>query len=62
MAGSSTWTWYGVSYPISGITTGAWTTFTVTIPSGAGTVQAVGVEFNTNASWTGSVYIDSVSW
>ena len=49
--------WYG-SY-----TANAWNTITVTVPSNATTpLKQLGLKFTTNAAWTGTCYIDSVSW
>jgi hypothetical protein len=41
----------------------AWNTLTVTVPSNAVMpLYQLGIQFNTTAAWTGTVYIDSVSW
>ncbi len=48
---------------ISQLSTNAWNTITVTVPSNAVTpLYQLGVQFNTNATWTGTCYIDAVSW
>jgi hypothetical protein len=59
---SDSWTWLGAWTETSKLTPGTWTTFTLTLPANPGTVQSIGVEFTTNASWTGSVYVDSVQY
>ena len=53
------WTssWYG------SLTANAWNTITLTVPSAATTpLKLVGIRFTTSAAWTGTCYIDSVSW
>jgi hypothetical protein len=53
------WTssWYG------SFTANAWNTITLTVPTNAVTpLNALGVQFITSAGWTGTCYIDSVSW
>jgi hypothetical protein len=57
------WTWTGNWQPIGNLKTGAWNTLTVTVPSNAVTpLFRLGVEFTTNAAWTGTCYVDSISW
>jgi hypothetical protein len=53
----------GTFEPIGNLTVGAWNTITVQVPNNAVTpLDRLGVEFVTNAMWTGTVYIDSVGW
>lgn len=57
------WTWTGNWKAIGSLTAGAWNTIQVTVPSNAVTqLYEMGVEFATSAAWTGSCYIDSISW
>jgi hypothetical protein len=57
------WTWTGNWQPIGNLTAGAWNTLTVTVPSNAVTpLYQLGVQFSTNAAWTGTCYVDTVSW
>ena len=54
-----TWTssWYG------SFTANAWNTLTLSVPANAAMpLQALGVQFFTSAGWTGTCYIDSVSF
>ncbi len=54
-----TWTssWYG------SFTANAWNTLTLTVPTNAVTpLNALGIQFITSGAWTGTCYIDSVSW
>ncbi len=45
------------------LTAGAWNTITLTVPPTATSpLQVLGVQFTTNAAWTGTCYVDSVSW
>ncbi len=55
------WTWTSSWYP--SLTANAWNTITVTVPTNAASpLQALGVQFITSAGWTGTCYIDSVSY
>ncbi len=57
------WTWTGNWQAIGSLHTGAWNTLTVTVPSNAVIPLAqLGVAITTDATWTGTLYIDSVSW
>ena len=57
------WTWTGNWRPISSLTAGAWNTILVTVPSNAVVpLWEMGVEFTTNAAWTGACYVDSIAW
>ena len=49
--------WYG------SFTANAWNTLTLTVPTNAATpLQNLGIQFITSAGWTGTCYIDSVSF
>lgn len=49
--------WYG------GFTDNAWNTLTVTVPPTATTpLQRLNLKFTTNAGWTNTCYVDSISW
>jgi len=49
--------WYG------NLTANAWNTITLTVPSGHTTpLKQLGLRLSTNAAWSGTSYIDSVSW
>jgi hypothetical protein len=49
--------WYG------SFTANSWNTLTLTVPTNAATpLSAIGVQFFTSAGWTGTCYIDSVSF
>jgi hypothetical protein len=56
------WAWTGNWRAISALTTNAWNTITVTVPSNAAALAELGVSFTTNGTWTGTVFIDSVTW
>ena len=57
------WLWTGAYRSIGQLTTNAWNTITVTVPSNAATpLYQLGVQFSTSSSWTGSCYIDAVGW
>jgi aryl-phospho-beta-D-glucosidase BglC (GH1 family) len=60
-AGSYAWT--GNWQAIGSLQTNAWNTLTVTVPSNAATpLNSLGVQFSSSGAWTGTCYIDSVSW
>jgi len=57
------WTWTGSWVGIGSLATNSWNTITVTVPSNAVTpLYQLGVQFTTGGTWTGTYYIDSVSW
>ena len=57
------WAWTGAWTASSSLLTNQWNTITVRVPTNAVTPLAeLGVEFTTNATWTGSTYIDAVTW
>ncbi|MFL5305655.1 MAG: hypothetical protein ACJ8F1_10590 [Polyangia bacterium] len=57
------WTWTGNWQAIGSLHSGEWNTLTVTVPTNAVTpLDQLGVAITTDATWTGTLYIDSVSW
>ncbi len=55
------WAWTSGWYP--SLTMNAWNTVTLTAPTNAASpLQALGLQFITSAGWTGTCYIDSVSF
>lgn len=55
------WTWTSGWYP--SLTANAWNTIAVTVPTNAvSPLQSLGIQFITSAGWTGTCYIDSVSF
>jgi hypothetical protein len=60
---SGGWTFTADYQPIANLTTNAWNTLTVTVPSNAVLpIDNMGVQFGTGATWSGTVYVDSISW
>jgi hypothetical protein len=59
---SGNWTWTGNWQSSSAIHFGAWTTLTVAVPSNATALSSLGVQVSTSSTWTGTVYVDSISW
>ena len=60
---SGNWSWTGNWQAIGSLKTNAWNTLTVTVPSNAATpLLSLGVQFSTSGAWSGTCYIDSVSW
>ncbi|HXI70615.1 MAG TPA: cellulase family glycosylhydrolase [Verrucomicrobiae bacterium] len=55
------WAWTASWYP--SLTTNAWNTITLTVPTNVvSPAQSLGIQFITSAGWTGTCYIDSVSF
>ncbi|WP_158409275.1 glycoside hydrolase family 44 protein [Fimbriimonas ginsengisoli] len=60
-SGNNTFT--GTIKTLAQLTAGAWNTITVTVPANAKTPLAkLGVQFVTSATWTGTCYVDAISW
>jgi hypothetical protein len=59
---SGNWTWTGNWKATSSLTANAWNTITVTVPTNAATLSELGVEFTTDATWSGTAYIDAITW
>lgn len=60
---SAGWAWTGNWTPASSLTSSAWNTLTLNVPSNALTpLYRLGIEFTTSATYTGTVYIDGISW
>jgi hypothetical protein len=59
---SGNWTWTGNWQAASSLKTNAWNTLQVTVPANAAPLFQLGVQVATGASWTGTIYVDSVSW
>jgi len=57
------WTWTGNWRAVSSLTAGGWNAIPVTVPAGAATpLYELGVQFTTQARWSGTAYVDSVRW
>jgi endoglucanase len=55
------WTWTSSWYP--NLVSNAWNTVTLTVPTNAVIpLQSLGIQFITSAGWTGTCYLDSVSF
>ncbi|MEO8616839.1 MAG: LamG-like jellyroll fold domain-containing protein [Luteolibacter sp.] len=55
------WAWNSSYY--GSLTANAWNTLTLTVPSTATTpLKLLGLQIRTSAAWSGTCYIDSVSW
>ena len=55
-----TWTWGDYNGSLTG---NAWNTVTVTVPANAvSPFHYLNLQFNASATWTGTCYLDSVSW
>jgi hypothetical protein len=60
---ASGWRYTGRWTAISNLKTGTWNTVTVTLPSTSTTpLHQLGVEFTTSGTWTGTVFLDGISW
>jgi hypothetical protein len=57
------WAWTGNWRSTSALVAGQWNTIQVTVPSTAAVPLAeLGVQITTGGTWTGAVYVDSVTW
>jgi hypothetical protein len=57
------WKWAGSWVAATSLKSGAWNAVSLQVPAGAvSPFQELGLEIFTEASWKGSVYVDSVSW
>ena len=56
------WRWTGSYRALSSLKQGEWNTITVTVPSNAALLASLGVQITTSGTYTGTVYIDSVSF
>jgi hypothetical protein len=57
------WKWSGAWTAATSLKAGTWNTVTLPVPAGAvSPFQELGLEIFTEASWKGSIYVDSVSW
>jgi hypothetical protein len=56
------WTWTGAYRASSQLTMNAWNTIAVTVPSSAAPLHELGVQFITNATWSGTAHVDAVTW
>lgn len=57
------WTWTGNYQTVGNLHTNAWNSLTLTVPSNAAMpLQQLGVQFFTGATWSGTCYVDSISW
>jgi hypothetical protein len=55
--------WNATSGNNASLAANAWNTFTLTVPQTAVTpFQNLAIQFNTSAGWTGTCYVDSISW
>ena len=55
------WVWTSTYY--GSFTANAWNTLTYTVPANAVSPFAyLNLQFNTSAAWTGTCYVDSISW
>jgi len=59
---SGNWRWTGTHKSIPPLAVGAWNSIPVTVPADAQPLDSLGVEFTTNAAWTGTAYVDAVEW
>ena len=56
------WTWTGNWQAVTSLKAGAWNTLTVQVPPNAAALAELGVQLSTKAAWTGTAYVDAVSW
>jgi len=57
------WLWTGSWVGAASLNAGNWSTITVQVPAnGASPLHQLGLELFTDAAWSGTVHVDSVSW
>jgi hypothetical protein len=57
------WAWTGTWKSIGSLQTDAWNEISVTLPANAATpLSQLGVEVKAASGWTGTVYVDAVTW
>jgi hypothetical protein len=60
--GAPGYTWTGVIVSPPSLKSGEWNTIAVAVPAGSAAIRELGVQLNVTAAWTGTVYVDSVTW
>jgi hypothetical protein len=60
--GAPGYTWTGVTVSAPTLKLGAWNTVVVTVPGASPAIQELGVQLDVTQSWTGTVYVDTVTW
>jgi hypothetical protein len=60
--GAPGYTWTGVTVSSPTLKLGAWNTVVVTVPGASPAIQELGVQLDVTQSWTGTVYLDTVTW
>jgi hypothetical protein len=56
------WTWTGTWRAASSLTANAWNTINVAVPGNAALIDQLGMEFTTSKAWSGTAYVDAVTW
>ncbi|HEX6245603.1 MAG TPA: hypothetical protein VFZ61_31985 [Polyangiales bacterium] len=56
------WAWTGNWQSASGLRAGAWNTLTVQVPANAAQLYSLGVQLGTNGSYTGTLFVDAVTF
>jgi hypothetical protein len=57
------WAWTGNWQAVGSLQAAQWNTIRVTVPANAVTpLDSLGVQFTTNATWSGAAYVDSIAW
>jgi hypothetical protein len=59
---SGSYTWTGTWTSVGSLNVGGWNTLSVTVPSNATALYSLGMQYTTSTTWSGTVYIDSISW
>jgi hypothetical protein len=56
------WQWTGTFVSAGNLTPNAWNTVTVMVPlAAAAPFQEIGLQFDSKTSWTGTIYVDTVT-
>jgi hypothetical protein len=60
--GQGNWAWKGDWHSAGDLKPGAWSAVTLQVPANSAPLAQLGLQFATNAPWTGTIYVDSISW
>jgi hypothetical protein len=56
------WTWTGNFQTMASLRAGAWNAIAVQVPANAAALSSLGVQFGTNGSYSGTFYIDNITF
>jgi hypothetical protein len=60
--GQGNWAWKGDWHAAKELKPGAWAAVTLQVPANSAPLAQLGLQFATSAPWTGTIYVDSITW